>query len=42
MRLTKEQKEKENPLLDDRQLRDKCVGTKHWQVGFLHGLIEVN
>ena len=26
MRLTKEQKEKENPLLDDRQLRDKCVG----------------
>lgn len=26
MRLTKEQKETENPLLDDRQLRDKCVG----------------
>ena len=26
MRLTKEQRKKENPLLDDRQLRDKCVG----------------
>lgn len=26
MRLTKEQNETENPLLDNRQLRDKCVG----------------
>ena len=26
MRLIKEQKETKNPLLDDRQLRDKCVG----------------
>lgn len=26
MRLTKEQKETESPLLDNRQLRDKCVG----------------
>lgn len=26
MRLTKAQKETKNPLLDDRQLRDKCVG----------------
>ena len=26
MRLTKEQNETESPLLDNRQLRDKCVG----------------
>lgn len=26
MRLTKEQNETENPLLDNRQLRDECVG----------------
>jgi hypothetical protein len=25
MQLTKEQKKQENPLLDNRQLRDKCV-----------------